>query len=168
MLIVIFLSGCAPASYKYHRPSAIDGSLVNKGHFLGPGNAIILKNKEFDIEVRYTGYMQFQLVIPEGKVLYLKEPFLLSISKSEDLNKKYDIEFMRFNDGKKTKKLVGFERTNFIQRNGSNYIASVEVGKAPDVFSIQLPTFTTGTNDFIEFPDVTFTKSSGWVITPIN
>jgi hypothetical protein len=167
-IFIVCLAGCAPAPYDYYRPSAPGGELVNKGYIAGPANAIILKNQEFDIEVRYIDYIQFQLFVPEGKTLNVKEPYLWVDLDGKGFSKKYDVVFKRFSDGTITNTLVGFKRSNFIQRNGSNYIARVKIGKIPDKFEIKLPIFTTENNNIIRFSDVEFKNSAGWVITPIN
>ena len=170
LFIFIFLiSGCVPWSYDYYSPQAKNGELIHKGpSLIGSRNTIVLKKSSFEIQIRYIDYIQIQVFVPEGKELYIKNSFLYAKNIQITLSEKHYVKFKKFNESNYTNKLIGYKRTNFLQRKGTHYYAKIELDNTSEEFTIILPVFETKSNQTIKFNDVTFTEKTGVAIMPLN
>ncbi len=169
VLFMFVLTSCAPAYDVYYSPSAIGGELVKWGpNIIGPSNAIILKNDGFELKVRYTDALELELFVPNGHSLNMTVAEIHYIQGATGVERKYPVTFFEFGmPGKIVTSFEGKSRRNIFQRDGSVYVARIDIGAVKETFKIRLPTFRDGPNK-VEFNDVVFKRETGMAISPIN
>ena len=168
--LVLFLFGCAPWPYSYYLPSADQGTLTHRGpNLTGPADAIVLEEQGYDVTVYYRGDLRIQLFVPEGKKLLLNEPVLVVYNENSP-NEPISFEFILDNYGFSTNchEYVGQKRSNPIQRNGTYFMANINIGKPNGKFKVQLPSFEIPGGKSLRFSSISFEEKSGVAVMPIN
>lgn len=179
-IVAALATGCMPAPYIYHEPSATGGELVHSPcHHLAPRDTIEFRFQGIKAQVRgQDNWLSFNIYVPEGlSAQFVSDEIAIFEDKPENA-KYFKISSSSYYDGQPTgyvsinptDPLVG--RTKPLVKYGFAadrlFEMSAELDRRQrDHFFVKLPGLRIG-DRFYEFPVIEFTKKTGVGIMSVN